>query len=143
MAVTRISGRGPAGPKGDPGPTGTVFASLLSGVVSTSNASSAPLVIGSAYLDPATISASNIAFEAILSVSGGGASTAANIVLFDMTSGSAVCTLSSTSTSGGFVQQSSIAVPASGKQYEVRLYVSDSAGSTTKAIASMARLRFY
>lgn len=139
----KVSGKGPQGPKGDTGASGTVFTSIVSGVASTSNTSSAPLVIGSAYVDPATVSGTSFAFEAILNVTGGGASTGASIVLYNMTTGTSVATLTSTSTSGEFVASSGVALPGAATHYEARLFVTSPSGASSKAAASMVRLRFY
>lgn len=144
MSVSRTSGVGPKGQQGATGPSGAVFVSLVTGNVSTSNTSAAPLVVGSAYVDPAVnASATNMSFEAVASLISGSGSAATNVVLFDLSTGSAVATLTSSSAGGEFVSQGSIPVPATARIYEARLYVSNAASSSTLAATSMVRLRFY
>ena len=137
-----IFGTGSIGPQGEMGSAGTTLLSIFNGSISTNKGLSSPEVLGITHVDPSAIGGTKMVLEGSIASVGGGNSTAANLVLFNKTSNAVATTVSTTLQNSTFVS-SELNMPAAAGLYEVRLYVSNSTGATSAAVAYMARLRFY
>lgn len=140
--VFRTVGSGPEGPPGDPGDAGATLLSVFNGSVSTSSGSASALSLGVAYVDPSVIAGTKMVLEGVINPVGGGATTGANLVLINKTTGATVASVASTSAISTFVNVV-LNRPSVATTYEVKLYVSNVTGVTSAAVANMARLRFY
>lgn len=114
---------------------------VVAGQYDTVQTVATPLVIGSAYLNPATFTGwTGCDFEAVGFVSNAAATGTA--ALWNVTDNALIASVSFTATTSAFASASaaSLASLVSAKIVEVRLYVSSASYS---ASVTMARLRFF